>query len=393
MRVAVPSWRPGDAVAYDELLTRSFVVGDATEQDPMWSRALGTNGFDRRAVTAMAEEPLSPRVERSDRPFDSARVLADEILPILFAGAQASDTPRLVLLNGLAGSGSARAIAQLVTERTDGIAVVSPAILRRLIPESESTGSDIAVDANAIVAEWLSACLRHARDNHLPLLVDAPFRSADATLGLAKNFASQNFEPVVAVVAVSRAESLMAQTSAALRSPGREVPTVAIEAHNRDLAQTRATLEAFAQSSTEARVVVLDRNGTAQFDSAQSAERTGAVTALDRAAGSRMSTLQATQWLSELRHITEFVKNPATRRRDMTDAVIALNDLALRDVIPRLALPTGSPVAKMLETRIAGELQPLREVAHKRPRRDVDVERGTGPAVPPPSPDRSGPSR
>ncbi|WP_439594260.1 zeta toxin family protein [Microbacterium sp.] len=320
--------------------------------------------------------------------LDAARVLEDEILPIVFAKVATSDHPRLTLLGGQRGSGRSRAIGQLIDTSPAGTAVIAPDALRRFLPQSDASSSESAADRAAVVAGWLSACLRYARDRRLSVLVDAPLRSAEATHGLLDTFGSQGFDTVVAVVGVSRAESLIAVASSELRESGTGRSGVNVSAHDQELVETRSVLDAIRQNLAAGRVMVIDRNGTPVLDRTRDAGLEGAVEAFDRAVSSPMSTLQATQWLSERRRISEFVADPASRRSDMADAMVALNDLALREVIPRLNVPSASPVSRMLETRIASELAPQRRT---RPRREPQI--ATGPVVTPPAPDRGGPSR
>ena len=97
----------------------------------------------------------------------------------------------------------------------------------------------------------------------------------------------------------------------------------------------------------------------------------------------RLTSVQAAQWLSELRRVTEYAETLRDRPREFTERLITLHGLAVREIIPELEVPAGSPVASLQEHRSAAALAALRRsLQPARPREDLAapvVSAPTGP--------------
>jgi UDP-N-acetylglucosamine kinase len=386
MRGDVSPWRVGDSVAYeavlqaaDEGLASAPISDDAVA---LRIRVLETDGFDRGRVSSLesATSRTSPAAGVSG---DPEGILERAILPSVFAGAQTTDHPRLVLLSGQPGSGRSRAIARLRSEESDGMAVVSADLLRSFT--RGLTGDVIDPDeAAAVSASWLVACMRHAREHRLSLLLDGPI-PAGAAEGILAGFARDGYRTHVAAVGSARAESLLAVASAyASRArEGRRSDLVPVDQHDRDLAETRELLGSAADAG--ARVTVFDRDGRIAADGV---DARGAVRAFNRASKAELSTLQAVQWLSELKRVTAYSRRPSSQLPELSSHLVTLHEVALRDIIPSLRVPPGSFVSRELESRLASDLVAMRQPVTPIPTWDV-----AAPSAAPGGPGTGGPSR
>lgn len=386
MRPDSSAWRVSDAVAFDVALS---AADDGLAADSDLSRAvahrasvLQANGFDRPTVDSLGPAP-DPRPGTASTSDDPQVILAQRILPAVFADTRSTDAPRLVLLSGQTGSGRARAISHLLREDADGMAVISAGLLRSFVPREEYEDAD-ADRVAATSASWLIACMRHAREHRLSLLLDGPM-PAGAAEGVLTTFGQVGYRTNVAVVASARAESLLAVASAyassdRVRRPSELVP---VEQHDRDLEEARALLAT--AGAVGARLTVFDRDGGIAADQV---DGPAAVRAFNGASRTPMSTLQTVQWLSELKRVTAYARQASSPLPELAPHLVALHEVAIREVVPNLRIPTGSVVTRDLESRLASELVVLRR--HAAPER----ARGSAAAVPtPPAPTTDGPSR
>jgi UDP-N-acetylglucosamine kinase len=310
-------------------------------------------------------------------------ILEQRILPTVSADARPTDTPRLVLLSGQQGSGRSRAISQLRREDPDGLAVISASLLRSFVPRAEhvDTGADLVA---ATSASWLIACMRHAREHRLSLLLDGPIPAAAAE-GIMTTFGQVGYRTHVAVVASARAESLLAVASAYASSDRvrRRSDLTAVEQHDRDLEEARALLAK--AGAVGARLTVFNRDGGVAADQV---DGPAAIRAFNSAMRTPMSTLQTVQWLSELKRVTVYARQPSSALPELAPHLIALHEAAIREVVPSLRIPTGSVVTRDLESRLASELVGLRRSAAPGPVREPAVTDPT-----PSAPRTDGPSR
>ncbi len=361
MRPDSSAWRVSDAVAYDAALGAADdgLAGDSDLSRAVAYRAsvLQADGFDRPTVDSLGPGP-DPRPGTASMSDDPQVVLEQHILPSVFADARRTDTPRLVLLAGQVGSGRSRAISLLRGEDPDGMAVISASLLRSFVPQTgnENAGAD---QVAATSASWLIACMRHAREHRLSLLLDGPI-PAVAAEGILTTFGQVGYRTHVAVVATAREESLLAVASAhasgdRARGPSELVP---VEQHDRDLEEARELLAK--SGAAGARLTVFDRNGGVAADQV---DGPSAVRAFNGASRSPMSTLQTVQWLSELKRVTAYARQPSSPLPELAPHLVALHEAAIREVVPNLRIPTGSVVTRDLESRLAGELVVLRRLA------------------------------
>lgn len=390
MRPDSSPWRVSDAVAYDlavRAADEAVAIDDRPFADGIPSRdvgssiesrveVLGTDGFDRAAVGSLARPEGDPGVVRAVL-ADAGEVLRSRILPTIFAGSRPAENPRFLLLVGQVGSGRSRAIARLAAPERDALPVISSDLLHAF------AGATSNAQPASTVQSWLLACIRHARENRFPLLLDGSFPDADAVSGILAAFEREGFVTQVAVVAASRAESLLAVASAYAteRQAGRRANLPRLAEHDAEWTATRSGLDAIGEREPAVNTVIFDRAGSVVFD-AEAGE--GALRAFDRAVGSPMSTLRAVQWLSELKRVSEFARILPTRDAELTRYLVAAHETAIGEVIPRLRVPAGSTVARALENRLASELVSLRRTHTATP---------AASPVPTPSVERDGPSR
>ncbi|MFE7845308.1 zeta toxin family protein [Microbacterium sp. NPDC057407] len=359
MRPDSSAWRVSDAVAYDVALDTAddgLAAGFGSSRAVAHRlRVLQTDGFDRSAVDSLdaAPDTLADTASTSD---DPQLILDQRILPAVFVDARPTDSPRLVLLTGQPGSGRSRAISHLVREDAGGMAVISASLLRSFVPRAEKVDADPDQIA-ATSASWLIACMRHAREHRSSLLLDGPIPAAAAE-GILTTFRQAGYRTHVAVVASARAESLLAAASAYASSHrGRRPSELSpVEQHDRDLEEARALLAK--AGAAGARLTVFDRDGGV---SADQVDGPSAVRAFNGASRTPMSTLQSVQWLSELKRVTAYARQPSSPLPELAPHLLALYEAAIREVVPRLRVPNGSVVTHNLESRLASELVVLRQ--------------------------------
>lgn len=320
-----------------------------------------------------------------------AELLEQTVLPVVFAGTEASPSPELVLVVGQPGAGRTRVLGMLSAE-TSSLHVVSGDGLRAFHPRYLDAQQSDELEAHQALADassrWFAGCLRFARANKRSLVAEGSLANSATVVSTATRFADEGYRTRVVVVATSRAESALATVSTFLanRRDGSRAPFQSMERHHRGLEGTRALVESLEHDATVDRLTILDRSGQVVFD-AHRGEASGfssATAALTRAQNQPLSTLQSAQWMGELRRIAE---NVAATRPDqaVADALADLYELGLRDVIPGLDVPARSRVVAVQERRYAEALHSLRSTAvPAQPTIDP------GPVIAPPGPDRGG---
>lgn len=324
-------------------------------------------------------------------PAERDLVLIRDVLPVLFPPAAFEQAPTLTLLHNPIGTGGARATARLAAD-VPGQAVVSAADLRAFYPEVGNASAPGIEDSDAAetVVDWFGACMAYAREHRRSLLIEGAFLTPAVAVGTAQSFAEAGFATRLAVVASSRGETLLSTVSQHLRTAGstRPAPLPALVARDRDWDSTAALVGEVADSTAVDRLQIFRRSGIIEADVARSSPG-GAAAALSvlRAAQERPFTaLQAVQWLSELRRMTDLVYSRRQPMPEVREALLELHVLAIREVVPALPVPAGSEVVSREEGRLASELVRLRRSIPVPPAPDatgpVVAGRGRGPEGP-----------
>lgn len=307
------------------------------------------------------------------------RVFNRDVLPVLFPSPALEVAPTLTLVHSPLGSGGARAVARLAAD-APGQASLSAADLRAFHPAADNATGVEDSDVAATIAGWFGACMAYAREQRRSLLIEGAFLTPAVAVGTAKSFAEAGFATRVAVVASSRGETMLSTVSQHLRTMGsrRPVPLPTREAREGDWESTSALVGEVADSNSVDRLQIFRRTGDIEADvTRSSAGGAAAAKAALRAAQQRPFTaLQAVQWLSELRRMTDFVDSRRQPMVEVRAALVELHVLAIREVVPALPVPTGSEVVSREERRLASELVRLRRSIRTVPRPDA-----TGPVV------------
>lgn len=322
---------------------------------------------------------------------ESAAIYHQHIAPVLFPSATAVDRPDLAIVTGDEGAGSSRASSKILREST-GMARVSGAELAAFHPDylQARTSTDAAVVSEA-AAGWVQSAIRDARRFRRSLLIEGEGLSVSAVAGIIDVFGRNGFSTRLVLVASRRSDSLLALVAHHLLAELRG-GSVAIAAtggaHTNRLAS--AVVQEASRGSLGA-MTIHDRRGGVVFDESRKGTDDPfayAGAALHAASGEPRTALEAIQWLSEVRRISEYVA--AARRFDRTvvAALIELHEFALNEVIPALPVPRGSLAVGRQEREHAAKLVMLREMLA--PSRAVQE---SGPAVSPPAIDPDGPSR
>lgn len=325
-------------------------------------------------------------------------ILTRRILPLYFRDTPPPDEPpRLVLLAGQPGAGRSRATGTLIANHGPDMAVVSGDDLRAFHPRFPELASARSPEAGEGVARatagWLRNCIRYARENRRSLLLEGAFQDPAVAVATAERFATAGFQTRIVVVASRRAESLLTVASRYLRDVHGSAPArlVGRDVHDRALEATGELVAAARGAATVYRLTVLSRTGRVVFDArrtnGEDALRDAGI-ALEAAQSARLSRFDATQWLSELHHMTEF----AASRRDLplglTELLVELHEIALREVIPELHVPSDGKFTIAIEQKTVARLVELR--------RSLPLEQAVdvaAPVVAPVGPERGGISR
>lgn len=303
-------------------------------------------------------------------------ILKRSVLPYHFAvGELESSQPALILLTGQPGAGRARATGSLITDHGPAVAVVSSDDLRGFHPRFSQLVSSHAPDAlegvTRAAAGWMRDCIRYARENKCSLLLEGAFQDPVVALGAAQRFADAGFQTRIAIVASRRAESLLSVASLYLSNvrSGRLAVPVTREAHDRAFEATRALAAEAAGSASVDRLTVIGRNGDVVFD-AHRADGNGALVgagaALEAEQSTRLSRFDATQWLSELHHMSGFAMTRRDLPRGVTELLVELHEVSLREVIPELHAPRDGKFISIIEQKTAARLSELqRSMPHE----------------------------
>lgn len=325
-------------------------------------------------------------------------ILARDVIPLVFQGStRPEDSPSLTLLAGQPGAARLRAARALVVDHGQVPATVGADDLRAFHPgfAELSTGSTAeALDGvTRATAAWMRDCIRHARENRRSLVLEGAFQDPSVAIRTTERFAAAGFQTRVVVVASRRAETLLSVASLYLRNvrAGTLARFVSREAHDRAFEATRALTAEAARSASVDRLTVIGRAGDLVFDAlradgGEKFHRAGP--ALEAVQSAQLSRFDATQWLSELHHLTDF----AMTRRDLphavTELLVELHQVALREVIPELHVPSDGKFISAIEQKTVTRLGDLQRSL---PREEViDL---AAPVVTPVGPERSGISR
>ncbi|WP_409047880.1 zeta toxin family protein [Microbacterium sp. HA-8] len=323
-------------------------------------------------------------------------ILRRSILPLYFPDLPPTeDSPTLILLAGQQGGGRSRASRGLLHEHGPDLAVVTGDDLRAFHPrfiEITATRAPEAREALArVTARWVRDCIRHARENRRSLVLEGAFQDPSIAVGTADRFAAEGFQARVVVVTSRRAESLLSVASLYLRDvrAGTLARWTSRETHDRGFDATRALVAALEDAASVDRLTVLGRDGRTAFDAHRAdGGFDGASAALVAAQSARLSRFDATQWLSELHHVTEFAVSRRDLPRGVTELLVDLHETALREVIPELHVPADGKFATVIEQKTVAGLVTLRRSLQREP--SVDV---AAPVIAPAGPERGGVSR
>lgn len=315
------------------------------------------------------------------------------ILPVYFPDVPAaSEPPTLILLAGQVGAGRSRASWPLLVEHAD-LTFINGDDLRAFHPgfrELVSSRDSAAQEELArAAAGWVRDSVRYARENRRSVVLEGAFPDASVAVGTAERFAGAGFQTRVIVVASRRAESLLSVTSLYLRDVQARSPArpVSRDAHDRGFEATRALVAAVEDAASVDRLTVLGRGGGTVFDAHRADGFIGAGEALVAAQSEQLSRFDATQWLSELHHVTEFATSRGSLPGGVTELLVDLHETALREVIPELHIPADGKFATAIEQKAVAGL-----VALRRLQQDASVD-AAAPVVAPTGPERGGVSR
>lgn len=325
-------------------------------------------------------------------------ILAHDVLPLVFQDStHPEDSPSLTLLAGQPGAARLRAARALVVDHGQVLAVVGADNLRAFHPRFAelSTGSTAeALDGvTRATAAWMRDCIRYAREKRRSLVLEGAFQDPAVATGATERFAAAGFQTRVVVLASRRAESLLSTASLYLSNvrAGKPARFVSREAHDRAFEATHALAAETVNSASVGRLTVIGRDGDPMFDAHRhdgEAVFGGAGAALEAEQSTRLSRFDATQWLSELHHMTDFAMTRRDLPRGAAELLVELHEVALREVIPELHVPSEGKFVSVIEQKTAARLN---ELQRSLPREQaVDL---AAPVAIPAGPERGGISR
>lgn len=302
-------------------------------------------------------------------PPDSAEARIATALTGVFESVSPSPAPDAVLLIGGPGSVPARAVAQIVAESSEPMAILQTEDLAALLG---GAGRNEA-------AETFRTGLLHAQRERLPLILDDP-QVAGSPKGPLEAFKAAGFSTRV-VLAVER------DSTSALTASARQLRSGALGAHG-TLTQSVAeqwdpimeTLRGIPTATLD-RVTVLDGDGAPMYDGPPSSKAWAAVR---NARHAPLSGMQGIAWLSELRRIGEYVTS--ARQSISRDNVVLVEQLfavAEKKVLPELPIRPDSTAAVVQRERLRVERAQLKRliVDFDRDQEAPRTTRHTGPDV------------
>lgn len=336
-----PGWRLGDLPAYEVARDREAMIaaGATRAQGIAVARVLrgretAVDGFDRSAVEAMLASvgtalPASGPVS----------------LP-----AGAANAPTLTILFGSTGGGRSRSLARVL----DGARPATVLNARDVaVSVHGADGRDLHDDSTAADLQRLLTAARAERQS---VALEGLFRSPALVSGIARTFAAAGFSTRVVAIADSAAEIRMGAASiglSALRERGTADRVPYSDAVD-DL------LGAVSAEPHVHRVTVFDRAGGLVLDAADPEQRADAEIRYREAAARPLGTLRSVQWLSELRHMGRFVAERQSAPRWALEGLIELHEVALKEILPAVAVPANSEAFRLQSERLQRGLTALR---------------------------------
>lgn len=327
--------------------------------------------------------------DRAPTSFEQ-RVFEQRVLPVVFPHPPADGEPLMLFVLGQPGTGVGRTAGGLIAGRQ--IAALSAPDLRAFHPRYAELSRDRSPEASRLLAEsasgWMRGALQHARTTRRSLVLDGTLSSPDIALATTGLFGGAGFHTTVVVVGVPPAESLLAATSKYLLDvrSGRASQLTTVREHDRGFENTRALVQTLEATPSADRLTIVGRDGTTRFDASRTdpAGFAGARAALDREHATPLPAHGAMRWLSELRAMTDYALSSRQVPRPLTDVLIELHEIGLREILPGLPLPKDSQARPAAEASLGRRLVAVRQAAEAERR----PERRTGPVVSAPEPDR-----
>lgn len=304
------------------------------------------------------------------------KIFDTEIRPFLFDGIPpGAPEPTFTVLVGQPGAGRSRAVGRLIAESAGDVVPLRATDLQLFLTDPRDRSP---------IREWMRLALEHARRHRISLALEDTFQTPEAARAAINTFAHAGYRTQVVVVAVSRAESLLAATARQLRSPraGQGELSAVADAVEAGIQAVNQLVHTAAAENPTTVVRILTRDGAASpaltpGDDAARVADSGAIQQLAEARRAPLPGRVAAEWISELRRITEAPQGSAR-------ALLAeLHRIALREVLPNLPVPEGSAVHVQLDTRLTRELLALEGGIALEPARTsaAPVRRG-GPETP-----------
>lgn len=320
---------------------------------------------------------------------ENQRLFDERVRPALFP-AEPADAPALVFAVGQPGASALRVSSRLI----DGtnLAALGNTDLRAFHPRylelSGSRASEAASVLNKSTSGWMRSALQHARTTKRSLLLDGTRSSADVALATMGMFERNGFTTTLAVVAVSRAESLLATASHyLLESRARRLANfTTVDDHDAAFEAVRTLVQTVEASPSVDRMVILGRDGSTRFDAIRDDSEAfdGARAALENELNAPLAAPQAMRWLSELRSMCDYALASRQVARPVADVLIELHEIGLNEVLPGLPLPDDSQARPVAEANLRGQMVALRQATQVARRPDAP----TRPVLTPPSPER-----
>ncbi|MDQ7876580.1 zeta toxin family protein [Microbacterium sp. QXD-8] len=318
-------------------------------------------------------------------------ILRRDILPLYFPGQGGSPAPTFTLLAGQPGAGRSRVTLPAGGESDAEVVVLNGAELRAFHPAF--LGPDVgATEVAQAVAGWLRGCIRYAREHHRSIVLEGSFGNVPAAVGTAERFAAEGFTTQLVVVGSTRAESLLSVTSGYLRDVQARRRSTLVRSVDHDDAfhAARRLVESVEQSGWVDRATVVARDGRNMFDATRTEPGfAGARAALVAAQSTQMGRFDATQWLSELHHVTDYAGSLRSMPDGIGELLVDLHETALREVIPQLHIPVGGKFATAIEQKTVAALVSLRQTVTPA-MGPIDI---AAPVIVPGGPERGGVSR
>lgn len=330
----------------------------------------------------MAAEDITPEQVQE--------IYARRIAPTYFSTPPTPGQQKtLVLLGAQSGAGKSTATVMLA-ERYPGIVSITGDDLRTFHPRYKELTGTGGPDAEPILAQatsqWLRMAIDQARRDGHSLQLEGTFHTPSVAFDTARRFAADGYQVDVHILAVARRDSLLSAAERYLQehaTSGRG-RWVTLENHDRGYAGTAALASQIDRDGPVDELHIHTRTQDDLYVSRRPDHNAAqAVAALEEGRGAAITNRTGASWISELGSMSRYALANGQVNPTTAPSLLALHDIALKEVVPALKLPNDSEATARVTGRLEETMQTIRDATAT----PAPAAAETGPAISPQTPD------